>query len=377
MVDIERTGQTSEKDGRISFHPDTLKLSSMNKAAEDAIIRLYARVSSRIKVLSTDFIGVPLSSVFDPHKYLRNKEGRGERSEFAMDMINLVRELTAENERLAKELADKDKTITQHLKDQEKTQEKLRKALVVDVENEGLKGTIDGLKQEYFETAINFLHYLANVAEEKSGQVGRAEKTKKLVESITRKIRVHQQANKKELEESGLLEEILTDEHEENIRHAAYLCGLGYIRIRESVLRKKFDELTDKEKAVLAIIPVYSLDLINRFKKMHPSLERLGTIAAIVEQYRERVNGTGKPKGLKGRQIRLEAKILGVADSFIAMVSPREYQEVKSMEDALATFDHEDVKQKYDPLCLKILKEIYAKGELKQIISSPSSGTAS
>lgn len=49
-------------------------------------------------------------------------------------------------------------------------------------------------------------------------------------------------------------------------------------------------------------------------------------IAQIVLQHHERLDGTGYPHGLKGGEILLEAKVLGVADVVEAMVSHRPYR---------------------------------------------------
>jgi len=49
-------------------------------------------------------------------------------------------------------------------------------------------------------------------------------------------------------------------------------------------------------------------------------------IAEVVEEHHERLDGTGYPKGLKSGEIRIEAKIIAVADSFDAMTSDRAYR---------------------------------------------------
>ncbi|MDN3685185.1 HD domain-containing phosphohydrolase [Vibrio sinaloensis] len=49
-------------------------------------------------------------------------------------------------------------------------------------------------------------------------------------------------------------------------------------------------------------------------------------IIDIVEQHHERLDGSGYPKGLKGNQILMEARIVAVADTFDAMASDRPYR---------------------------------------------------
>ena len=49
-------------------------------------------------------------------------------------------------------------------------------------------------------------------------------------------------------------------------------------------------------------------------------------LAPIIEQHHERLNGSGYPRGLKGHEILLEAKIIAVADTFDAMTEDRAYR---------------------------------------------------
>jgi len=83
-------------------------------------------------------------------------------------------------------------------------------------------------------------------------------------------------------------------------------------------------------------------------------------IAEIVFQHQERINGSGYPRGLKGDEILIEAKILGVADVIEAMSSLRPYRPALGMDKAL----EEISKNKgilYGPevvdACLKLFKE--------------------
>nr|WP_282955791.1 HD domain-containing phosphohydrolase [Planococcus salinarum] len=58
-------------------------------------------------------------------------------------------------------------------------------------------------------------------------------------------------------------------------------------------------------------------------------------LADIVEQHHERINGKGYPFGLKAEEILLEAKIIGVCDSFDAMTEDRSYRKAFTAEYAM------------------------------------------
>ncbi len=77
----------------------------------------------------------------------------------------------------------------------------------------------------------------------------------------------------------------------------------------------------------------------------------------MVYQHHERIDGSGYPRGLKGEEMRIEAKILSVADVIEAMASYRPYRPALGIEKAL----EEIIKNKgvlYDPdvveACLKL-----------------------
>lgn len=61
-----------------------------------------------------------------------------------------------------------------------------------------------------------------------------------------------------------------------------------------------------------------------------------GPVAEIVLEHHERLNGSGYPRGLQGEQIKLETRILSVADSIDAMTSLRPYRAALALDIALA-----------------------------------------
>ena len=78
--------------------------------------------------------------------------------------------------------------------------------------------------------------------------------------------------------------------------------------------------------------------------RMHPYLterilhssETLAPLGAIAVQHRERLDGSGYPRGLRGNAISRFARILGAADAFQAMCEPRPHRAALSEEDAAA-----------------------------------------
>jgi putative nucleotidyltransferase with HDIG domain len=83
-------------------------------------------------------------------------------------------------------------------------------------------------------------------------------------------------------------------------------------------------------------------------------------LAEIVLQHHERFDGSGYPEGLRGEDILLEARILGVADVVESMSSPRPYRPPRTLESALAEIAA-GAGKRYDPhvaaACLALFRE--------------------
>ena len=83
-------------------------------------------------------------------------------------------------------------------------------------------------------------------------------------------------------------------------------------------------------------------------------------IARITLQHHERINGTGYPNHLNGREIMLDAKIIGIADVVEAMSSHRPYRPALGMDKALEEI-YKNRGTLYEPevvdLCIHLFKK--------------------
>jgi HD-GYP domain-containing protein (c-di-GMP phosphodiesterase class II) len=83
-------------------------------------------------------------------------------------------------------------------------------------------------------------------------------------------------------------------------------------------------------------------------------------VAEIVYQHHERLDGSGYPRGLRDKNILLEAKILCVADVVEAMASHRPYRPALGVDAALEEISKHAGKL-YDPevvgACIRLFRE--------------------
>ena len=120
---------------------------------------------------------------------------------------------------------------------------------------------------------------------------------------------------------------------------AANLANIGKIFIPKEVLTKS-GQLSDSEQEQLKQHVQYSLDILS-------SLEFEGPVLETIAQKQELMDGSGYPKGLHGDAILLTARILAVANTFVALVSPRAYRDAVPIARALDQLLAES-KDKYD-----------------------------
>ncbi len=109
-----------------------------------------------------------------------------------------------------------------------------------------------------------------------------------------------------------------------HLRRGALLHDIGKMGIPDSILLKP-GPLTENELEIMHRHPVYALDLLQPIAYLRPALP-------IPYLHHERWDGTGYPKGLKGEQIPLAARLFAVADVWDALCSERPYRAAWPME---------------------------------------------
>lgn len=146
-----------------------------------------------------------------------------------------------------------------------------------------------------------------------------------------------------------------SDEECENLRKAALLHDLGKIAIPDRILNKPA-KLTDEEYAVMKSHVTKGAEILKDFTLIDHVVE--GAL-----YHHERYDGRGYVSGLKGEEIPIYGRIIGVADAFDAMTANRVYRQKLDFQYVI-----DEMKRcrgtQFDPQMDDILLELIEDGEI-------------
>jgi putative nucleotidyltransferase with HDIG domain len=121
----------------------------------------------------------------------------------------------------------------------------------------------------------------------------------------------------------------LPEEVQHKIWIGALLHDVGKIGVEDHVLRKA-GKLSDEEFDQMKMHTVIGAEIMT-------PIEQLREMIPAIRSHHEAWNGRGYPDSLKGEQIPLYARIVGVADTFDAITTNRPYQKACSLQFAVET----------------------------------------
>lgn len=110
----------------------------------------------------------------------------------------------------------------------------------------------------------------------------------------------------------------MSESEQGHIRRGALLHDIGKMGIPDSILLKT-GPLSEEEWEIMRKHPVFAYELLSPIEYLRPALD-------IPYCHHEKMDGTGYPRGLKGEQIPLSARIFAVVDIFDALSSERPYR---------------------------------------------------
>ncbi|MEW6402263.1 MAG: HD domain-containing phosphohydrolase [Chloroflexota bacterium] len=143
-----------------------------------------------------------------------------------------------------------------------------------------------------------------------------------------------------------------------HIRRGALLHDLGKLGVPESIVQKS-GALTDQEWNIMRLHPQIAYDLLSPIVYLHRALE-------IPYCHHEKWDGSGYPRGLRGSQIPLSARIFAVVDVWDALISDRPFRKAWP-EHKASCYIREQAGSRFDPHIV----DIFLTAEIKRRVTAP------
>ncbi len=135
------------------------------------------------------------------------------------------------------------------------------------------------------------------------------------------------------------------------------LHDVGKIGVPDAILNKP-GKLTDSEFSEMRMHPLHGARILSNIQS-----QKVVDLLPGVKYHHERWDGKGYPEGLKGEEIPLLGRLLGVADFLDALTSDRSYRKGLPLEEAVQMVRDLEGKA-FDPVVVKAAVELHAQGQL-------------
>ena len=130
------------------------------------------------------------------------------------------------------------------------------------------------------------------------------------------------------------------------LARAGLLHDVGKIGIPDAVLSKP-GPLDDGEWAMIKRHPELGVEILSRINTLRRE-------ADVVAAHHERMDGSGYPRGLRGTEIPIEARIIAVADTYDVLISDRPYRKARTGAESVRIL-REESGQHLDPAVVEAL----------------------
>jgi putative nucleotidyltransferase with HDIG domain len=147
----------------------------------------------------------------------------------------------------------------------------------------------------------------------------------------------------------------IDDDELVHITRGALLHDIGKMAIPDGILLKP-GGLTAEERLLIQKHPIYAYEMLSPIKFLHPALD-------IPYCHHEKWDGSGYPRGLKGKEIPFAARIFSIVDVWDALVSDRPYRKALDPDDVKKTLrEQSDIH--FDPHVVNVFLKMDLKSSL-------------
>ncbi|MGB9836273.1 MAG: HD domain-containing phosphohydrolase [Candidatus Saccharicenans sp.] len=179
----------------------------------------------------------------------------------------------------------------------------------------------------------SFLAIILDISERKESQKNLEKTLHGIIKAAARTAEVRDPYTAGHQEKVAELAEVIAREMNldesriQAVRLAAMIHDVGKIAIPPEILNKP-GRLTSIEMELIKTHPTVGYEILKDIEFPWP-------VAEIIYQHHEKMDGSGYPRGLKGEEILLEARIISVADVVEAISSHRPYRPALGLDKAL------------------------------------------
>ncbi|MDR2542594.1 MAG: response regulator [Treponema sp.] len=203
--------------------------------------------------------------------------------------------------------------------------------------NNNLQLMVEERTQKVVELKNAFLRTIAELVECRDGSTGEHIGRTELYMSILLNM----------LSENNLYKEEVSKWDKNLILQSAQLHDVGKISIKDIVLQKP-GKLTHEEFDEIKMHVEYGENVIDRIKKITTERAFLDQAKILIATHHEKWDGSGYPRGLKGKEIPLQGRMMAIADVYDALTSDRPYKKAFTHEEAVRIITNDKSKH-FDP----------------------------
>ena len=212
--------------------------------------------------------------------------------------------------------------------------------------NNNLQIMVDTKTKTVVELKNAFLRTIAEMVEWRDGTTGEhIGRTEFYVEILLN-----------ELEKNDLYKNEVQLWDKELILQSAQLHDVGKIAIKDNILKKPA-RLTNDEFQEIKTHVEFGVMVIERIKQKTIERSFLEQASIFIATHHEKWDGSGYPRGLKGKEIPLQGRLMAIADVYDALTSVRPYKKAYTHEEACSMIIA-DSGTHFDPLLVEVFKEV-------------------
>jgi putative nucleotidyltransferase with HDIG domain len=134
-----------------------------------------------------------------------------------------------------------------------------------------------------------------------------------------------------------------------NVRRGALLHDIGKMGVPDAILHKN-GPLDDRERMIIQKHPQNAYDMLKHIDYLQAALE-------IPYGHHEKWDGTGYPRGLKGEQIPVAARLFAIVDVYDALISDRPYRKAFPRAEVIAYLKNQSGSH-FDPAVLELFLRV-------------------